>query len=89
MDSYLQLRQLLELAEAVGIEVRRAPESGESDAHPGGALVRLRGREVLFLDLSSSVGDRVAVVAAALRGRPELETMFLPPEIRQIIDGNA
>lgn len=86
MDEYAQLRGLLELVEAVGIEIRRAPALSGS-GQPGGALVRLRGREVLFVDPSASVADRIAVAASTLRGREALERMYLPPAIRALIEG--
>ncbi len=85
MDEYAQLRALLDLAEGAGIVIRRAPAG--ADEHPGGALVRVAGREMLFLDPAASVADRIAVVAAALKGRSEVEEAFLPPEIRRRIDG--
>ncbi len=87
MDDYAQLRALLDLAESVGIAVRRRP-AGE-DPHAAGALVRVGDREMLFLDADSPVADRIAVVAAALAGRPEVEDVFLAPEIRGRIDRAA
>ena len=88
MDEYGKLRALLDLAESVGIRIRRAPGGADGDSvHPGGALVRLREQEILFLDPTASVADRIAVVAAALAGRKQMEGIFLPPEIRQLIDG--
>jgi len=86
MEASVQLGALIDLAESLGITVRRAPSSGESDAHPGGALVRLKGAEMLFLDPTAPLGDQIAVAAAALRGRRELAERFLPPEIRRLID---
>ena len=85
MDEYGQLRFLLDLAEELGVTVRRAPAAppeapDSAGAHPGGALVKLRGREILFLDPSAAVSDRIAVVASALAGRDELE------EIRERIE---
>ena len=89
MDEYAQLRSLLDLAESIGLEVRRAPAGGQAGAeHPGGALVRLRGREILFLDTVAAVADRIAVVAAALRGRCEIDRTYLPPEIRGLIEND-
>ena len=85
MDEYAQLRRLLDLAESAGIAIRRGPAA---DDHPGGAMVSLQGREILFLDPTASVADRIAVVAAALKGRPEVEDRFLPPEVRRLIDGD-
>ena len=87
MDEYAKLRALLDLAEGLGIAIRPAPAGHDAD-HPGGALVTVRGRQMLFLDSDGSVADRIAVVAEALRGRAELETMYLPPEVRQLIDGD-
>jgi len=89
MDEAAKLRRLLEVAESIGIGIRRAPAAAEpvGSEHTGGALVRLRGRELLFLDPAASLADRIAVVAAALAGRSQIETMFLPPEIRELIEG--
>jgi len=91
MDEYTQLRFLLDLAEELGVTIRRAPgspaePSDRAAGHPGGALVNLRGRAILFLDPSAAVSDRIAVVASALAGREELEERFLPPEIRERIE---
>ncbi len=89
MDEYAQLRALLDLAESLGVEVRRTPSALPGEAasgHPGGAMVKLRGKEILFLDPDAAVAERIEAAASALRGRPELEDVFLPPEIRQLID---
>jgi hypothetical protein len=86
MDAYAQLESLLELAEQLGLKVRRLPgPAGEGD-HPGGALTRLKGQEVLFLDPQASVADQLAVTAAALAGRAELEDRYVAPELRAIIE---
>ena len=86
MDASGKLSTLLELAEECGITIRQAPAAVD-DSHPGGALVRLRGREMLFLDPGAAVADQINVVAAALRGREALSDRFLPPEVRETIDG--
>ena len=86
MDSHQQLEALLDLAEQVGMDVRPLAGSGGGGEHPGGALVRIRGKEVLFLDAAATVADQLAVTAAALAGRAELEDRFLPPELRQLIE---
>ncbi len=87
MDEHAQLRALLDLAESIGIEVRRAPAAeAPGGDRPGGALVRLRDREILFLDPAASLADRIAAAAAALAGRSELQDVFLPPELRETID---
>ena len=48
--------------------------------------MRLKGKDILFLDPAASVADRLAAAAAALAGRDELEDRFLPPQIRQLVD---
>lgn len=86
MDSPSKLAALIDLAEQVGIAVRRAPSAGDSAEHPGGALVRLKGKEMIFLDPTAPLGDQISVVAQALRGRKELEDRFLPPDLRQAME---
>jgi len=81
MDPHELLAALIDLAEAMGIEIRRAPPGTGSSA-----LVRLKGKEMLFLDPIAPVADQTSVVAGALAGRAELENRFLPPEIRAQLD---
>jgi len=85
MDTVLLLTTLLELAETLGVEMRRVPHSADPDSHPGGAVVRLKGRQIVFLDGEADPTDQAQVLAAALRGRPEIAGMFLPPEIRELL----
>lgn len=86
MQNEDKIEYLLDLAESLGIALRRAPASAMASDHPGGALVRLKGQDVLFLDSSAPLTEQLAATAAALAGRPELEDMFLPPEIRMQLD---
>ena len=85
MDSYEQLETLLALAAQAGFQVRRASTEGAD--HPGGAVVRLRDRQMIFLDPAAAVADQAAVVASALRGCELLEGIYLPPQVRELIDG--
>ena len=87
IDPYARLESLLDLAEQVGLTVRQVSGTAETD-HPGGALVRLKGSEVLFLDPAAAVADQLAVTARALRGRRELSGRFIAPELRELIDGS-
>jgi len=86
MDEEGRLRFLLDLAESLGIEVRRAPPGGAGWDTPGGALVRLGDKEMLFMDAAAPIAARIVAAAAALAGRREIEQMFLPPEIREVIE---
>ncbi len=89
MDAQRKLRFLLELAESLDIEIRSSPYSPSSNQHVGGAAVRLKGRDILFLDDRARPADQVNAVAAALKGREAIEQMFLPPEIRDTIETAA
>ena len=88
MDLPAQLRALMDLAEDLSIAIRHVPV-GDSNApgrDPGGALVRVKGKEIIFLDTQATLSDQIAAVAGALRGRGELKDRFLPPEIRDLIE---
>jgi hypothetical protein len=84
MDEIGTLHRLIELAESLGVEVRKAPPGGSD--HPGGALVRLGSRQMLFLDPDAPVPDQIVVAVDALRSRPELEEQFLPPDLRERLE---
>ncbi len=86
MDEQRKLGIILELAESLGIEVRLAPADMDSPEHPGGAVISLRGRDILFLNATASVEDQIRAVAPAVRGKADLDAMFLPPEIREAIE---
>lgn len=83
MNDHTKLSALLDLVQSVGLQVRSAPVS---DDYSAGALVSLKGRDVLFLNTSASPIDQIDVVVAALRGRSELESVYLPPALRELID---
>lgn len=86
MDHERKLAALTDLAESLGFSVRLVWGGSESGNHPGGAVVRLKGRDVIFLNPAAGVADRISVVAEALRGREEIEEMYLPPEVREAIE---
>jgi hypothetical protein len=82
MEAHHQFQFLLNLAERLKLPIRQVP----AGSHPaGGAVLVLKGQRVVFLDFDGALGDRVAVLAAALSDSPELEGMFLPPEIRALL----
>jgi hypothetical protein len=81
MDTQALLAELLDLAEQLDIEVRRAWLGGD-----GGGLCRLRDKWVLFVDDAASLTDQLAQTAHVLADRKELEEKFLLPQIRQILE---
>ncbi len=82
-----KLSALVDVARSLGMEVRLVDTAGAG--RDGGALVRLKGREIVFLDVSAPLADRIDAVAGVLAGRKELEQLFLPPEIREAIEQAA
>lgn len=88
MDPYSAIAELTELAEQIGLPVRISP-AADATSHPGGAVVRLRGQDVLFLDPGGSTADQLAVLAAALKDHPALEDRFVKPSLREIIEGDT
>ena len=85
MDAHERLRALLELTEQIGLTVRRMPNlTGDGD-RTGGALVRIQGEEVLFVDPLAAVADQTAFVAGVLAGRRELQSRFVAPQLRECI----
>jgi hypothetical protein len=83
MEAQDIFRCLLDLAERLKLPIRQAP-AGPAGSHPGGAVVLLKGLRVVFLDPDAALGDRMAVLAAALSDCPEIGGMFVPPEIRAL-----
>ncbi len=87
MDTETLLSMLLDLAEELGIELRHVPSLPMSSDHPGAELVRLKGREMLFINASAAPADQIDGVASVLRSRSELEDRYLPPQLREVLDG--
>ena len=83
MENESILEELLDLAEKIGMEVRRASLSGQ-----GGGLCVLRGRRILVVDVGLPPTDQVAQTAGALAGLPELEEMYLKPALRETLEAN-
>jgi hypothetical protein len=76
-----RLDALLELADQLGIAVRREPLGGE-----GGGLCTLRGNRVLFIDTSADLETRYERTLAGLAAFPGLDELYIRPEIRQDLD---
>ncbi len=76
------LAELLELAEQLGVEVRRAALGGA-----GGGLAVLRGKHILFVDADASGDVQLEKSAAGLSRLAErLETVYVKPALRALLE---
>jgi len=89
MDDDEKLAELLDLARSFGIELRLTPAAGLSCEHSAGALIVLKGREILLMDPTAPIAERVALAADALSGRGEIENCFVKPAIRCLLGSPA
>ena len=90
MEANEILRLLTELAEEAGVGVRLV-RPGEGDPPARSGLCRVRGRLLLLLSAADPLDARIEAVAAALRahGGGLLEERFLPPAVRERLEGPA
>ena len=76
-----KLRALLEIAERLGLQVRRVPLGGD-----GGGLCMVKGKRMLFVDLSADTATQCDRTLAALSSIPEIDSIFVIPELRECIN---
>ena len=81
MDAETRLNAACEVFERLGIVVQREHLGGT-----GGGSCVVRGTRRVFLDLDTDLATQLEVVAAALRTVRELETVYIPPVVRELID---
>ena len=81
VDELAQLDLLTEIAEELGVRVRREPIDGE-----GGGLCRIKGQQVLFIDTLADVATRVDRCLEALARLPGIDDHYLRPDIREQIE---
>jgi len=81
MDSAAHVEVVLELLSRLGVSVRFERMAGS-----GGGLCEVRGRRMVFVDLDADIATRLERSVEALAACPELETVYVPPAIRELID---
>ena len=81
MHAVERLQQALELAEALGYDVRQDWLDGN-----GGGHCLVRGRKLLMLDLAQTHEEQFAVVCNALRGESHLNRMEMSDELAEALD---
>jgi hypothetical protein len=79
MDSVQALEEALAVAKRLGFDVREDSLSG------AGGACRIRGRKFLYLELNSSVRERLDQVLVALRAEPDLERLGVSPMLRRLL----
>lgn len=86
MDPGELLSQLVDLADEVDLEVRRAGRgpTGEGEPPVASGVCRVRGRVWVVLSAGDTVEERIRVLAGALRSHAgeQLEARWLPPAVR-------
>jgi hypothetical protein len=81
-----QLAVLVDLAESIGVTVRWTSRGRQSTDARAVVMVRLRGREMFFVDPAASIADQVSAIAALLADHPELGDRFICPQVRARLD---
>ncbi len=73
--------ELLDLAGKLGIAVRHAHLGGG-----GGGLACFKNRRQLFVDQDAAPDDQLEQTARAMANLPELEGVFLRPDVRKLLE---
>ena len=79
MDPELLTNRLQEAAESLGVEVRDGPPESE------GAVVKLRGKTVVFVPAGVLAAKKARILARALASM-DTEAVFLVPDVREAIE---
>jgi len=80
MEAAGHLEVVTELLGRLGVTVRYEHLGG------GGGLCVVRGCKIVFIDLDSDIATRLERSLEALAACPELETLYVPPAIRELTD---
>ncbi len=81
MDIENKLAVVLEVCSKLGLEVRPERLGGT-----GGGLCKLKGKSIVFIDLEAEPEVRYERLVAGLSSLPQLEDLFLVPEVRADLD---
>jgi hypothetical protein len=81
MNNYKILDDLLALLDAHGVTIRME----SLDESPGG-LCRLHETNILFLDTNRGADHQIQVCAGAILKLIDIATVYLKPEVRQLLE---
>ena len=79
MDSAFD--EMIEVARRIGVMVRHARLGGS-----GGGLAPIKGQRQIFVDLDADPQDQLEQTAKALAKLDELETLYVRPDVRAIVE---
>jgi hypothetical protein len=85
LDDDALLSHLEALAHRLGIDLRYEPLEDEVFSSSGG-LCRIKGRYVILLHPRRPSGEKILILAKALR-RFDLSHMYLKPAVRELLNG--
>jgi hypothetical protein len=80
--------ELKTLAERVGLKVREEVLLREVGYHARSGACRVRGEDLLFVDRSLPVADRIDVLIDELRRR-DLQGVYISPVLRELLEGRT
>ena len=75
------LEHLAELAAQLDISIRRTDLGGS-----GGSLINLRGQQILFIDTFADPADQLERLIPAFARLPQLDQIYIIPELRELLD---
>ncbi len=81
MDLQARLDELIRIAEELGLAIRRVPMGGD-----GGGFCVIKGERRLFVDTMADLETRYERTLEALAGIPEIESLYIRPEVRADIE---
>jgi hypothetical protein len=86
MDESTIVRQLEELAETFGLQIRYEPIRMDDDLPnvPGG-VCRLKGDNVLIINSNATMRDKIKTLAEAVKNF-DLDRVYILPAIRQLLE---
>ncbi len=81
MNTLTLLNTVIDLLDRIGVEVRQDHLGGGS-----GGLCVVQGRRIVLIDLDTDLPTRLERCLRALAACPELETLYVPPAIRERLE---
>ncbi len=79
------LQALEEACGKLGVEVRYADFTAD-EVRPASGRCRLEGRDLILVDRALNPAERLRALGAAMNGL-DLEGIFLPPAVREFLEG--